>query len=307
MEENSQKQNNLIKFLVLIIALLTIICGILIWQFIEQNKAIQTEVAEKQEVMEEKDALTQELENLMKDYESLQTNNKELQAEIEQQKEKIAQLMAEVEKYKGNTAMMLKYKKETETLRKIMQGYVATIDSLNQLNQKLNKENIQVKEELNTQKSKYEELTKVKEDLSQTVAKASLIALANIKASGINVKSSGKETETNRAKKAEKIKVCFDLQENTIRKPGDATFYVRIITPDGKILSEGADESYMFTYEGGIKGVYSAKKTVDYKNQVMTACAYYTCKEGETLPEGRYKADIYLDGSNIGTVNFDLK
>lgn len=307
MDAQNQKQNNIIKFLVLIIALLTITCGVLIWQFIEQNKAIQTEVAEKQEVMEEKDAVTQELENLMKDFESLQTNNKELQAEIEQQKEKITQLLAEVEKYKGNTAMMLKYKKETETLRKIMQGYVVTIDSLNQLNIKLNKENTQVKEELNTQKSKYEELNKVKDDLSQTVAKASLIAVANIKATGVNVKSSGKESETNRAKRAEKIKVCFDLQENNIRKAGDVTLYVRIITPDGKILSEGADESFMFTYDGGIKGVYSAKKTVDYKNQVMTVCAYYSCKEGETLPEGKYIADIYLDGSKIGTVNFELK
>ncbi len=307
MEGQNQKQNNIIKFLVLIIALLTIACGVLIWQFIEQNKAIQTEVAEKQEVMEEKDAISQELENLMKDFESLQTNNKELQAEIEQQKEKIAQLMADVEKYKGNTAMMLKYKKETETLRKIMQGYVVTIDSLNQLNIKLNKENTQVKEELTTQKNRYEVLNKEKETLTQTVAKASLIALSNIKATGINVKSSGKETETNRAKRAEKIKICFDLQENNIRKPGDVTLYVRIVTPDGKILSEGADDSFMFTYDGGIKGVYSAKKTVDYKNQRMTACAYYSCKEGEVLPEGKYKADVYLDGSNIGTVNFELK
>jgi predicted nuclease with TOPRIM domain len=307
MEGQNQKQNNIIKFLVLIIALLTITCGILIWQFIEQNKAIKTEIAEKQEVIEEKDALTQELENLMKDFESLQTNNKELQAEIEQQKQKIEQLMAEVEKYKGNAAMMVKYKKEAETLRKILQGYVVTIDSLNQLNKKLNKENLEIKEELNLQKNKYEELNKVKEDLSQTVAKASLLSTSNIKATGVSVKTSGKETETNRAKKAEKIKVCFDVLENNIRKAGPITVYVRIITPDGKILSEGADESYMFTYDGGIKGVYSAKKTVDYNNQLMTICTYYNTKDNEKLPEGKYVADIYLDGTRIGSCNFELK
>lgn len=307
MEGQNQKQNNIIKFLVLIIALLTITCGVLIWQFIEQNKAIQTEVAEKQEVMEEKDAVSQELENLMKDFESLQTNNKELQAEIDQQKEKIEQLLADVEKYKGNTAMMLKYKKETETLRKIMQGYVVTIDSLNQLNIKLNKENTQVKEELNSQKNRYEELNKVKDNLTQTVAKASLLSTSNIKATGVSVKSSGKETETNRAKKAEKIKVCFDVLENNIRKAGPITVYVRIITPDGKILSEGADESHMFTYDGGIKGVYSAKKTVDYNNQLMTICAYYNAKDSDRLPEGKYVADIFLDETKIGTSNFELK
>lgn len=307
MEGKNQKQNNIIKFLVLIIALLTITCGVLIWQFIEQNKVIKTEVAEKQEVMEEKDAVTQELENLMRDFESLQTNNKELQAEIDQQKEKIAQLLEEVEKYKGNTAMMLKYKKETETLRKIMQGYVVTIDSLNQLNIKLNNENTQVKEELSTQKIKYQELNKEKENLSQTVAKASLLSALNIKAIGVSVKSSGKENETNRAKKAEKIKVCFDVLENNIRKPGPITIYIRIITPDGKILSEGADESYMFTYDGGIKGVYSAKKTVDYNNQLMTICAYYNAKDSDKLPEGKYVVDLFLDETRIGTTNFELK
>jgi DNA repair exonuclease SbcCD ATPase subunit len=307
MEAQNQKQNNLIKFLVLIIALLIIACGVLIWQFVEQNKAIQTEVAEKQEIVEEKEAVSQELENLMKDFESLQTNNKELQSEIDQQKDKITQLLADVEKYKGNTAMMLKYKKETETLRKIMQGYVVTIDSLNQLNIKLNKENTQVKEELTSQKNKYEELNKEKDNLTQTVVKASLLKSSNIKSFGIYLKSGGKEVETNRAKKTEKIKICFDVLENNIRKAGAITVFVRIITPDGKILSEGADESYMFTYDGGIKGVYSAKKTVDYNNQLMTICAYYTSKEGEKLPEGKYIAEIYLDETKIGLSPFELK
>ncbi|MBK6522221.1 MAG: hypothetical protein IPG08_07755, partial [Sphingobacteriaceae bacterium] len=45
--------------------------------------------------------------------------------------------MIEAKKHKGDAYFIAKLKKETETLRAIMQHYVVTIDSLNTLNQNL--------------------------------------------------------------------------------------------------------------------------------------------------------------------------
>lgn len=310
MEQNSnkqigeeQKKSNVNKILVLIIALLVIVCGVLLWQVLEQKKAVDTEVAEKQEVVEEKDALSQELENMLEEYENMQSDNQQLQAEIDQQKEKIAGLLKDLEKHKGNTALMVKYKKETETLRKIMQGFVVTIDSLNTLNQNLTHENTQVKSELGSQKSKYEELNKEKENLNQKVIEASVLSAMAPTATGVYYRSNGKEVDSNKAKKIEKIKTCFDLSANKIAKKGPKDVFVRILSPDGKIMAEGADENYMFSFDG-IKGLFSAKKTIDYQGQRMTVCAYFPSNK---FPEGKYVAEIYADQTKIGDVNFELK
>jgi hypothetical protein len=305
-KQQENKKSNTNKILILIIAILTVFCGILVWQYIELNKAIKVEVAEKQEVTEHKDALQVDLENLRNDYESLETNNETLQEEINQNKDRIEQLIREVEKNKNNTALMVKYKKETETLRKIMQNYVVTIDSLNTLNISLRKENLEVKSELSAQQVKYQELNKEKSNLAQKVENASILTSINTFATGIQLKSGGKESETNRAKKTEKIKICFTLGENKIAPKGPKEVFVRILSPEGKVLAEGADENYMFSFEG-VRGLFSAKRLVEYQNEVITGCAYYTLKQGEILPEGRYIADVYADKAKIGSVTFDLK
>ena len=301
-----EKKSNVNKILVVIIAILTILCGVLFWQFLEQRKAVTTEVAEKQEVTEEKDALSEELENMLGQYDALQSDNKQMQSQIDEQKGKIEELLQEVQKNKGNTALMIKFKKETETLRKIMKGYVATIDSLGRLNENLTNENMNVKSELGKQQNKYEELNKEKENLSQTVAQASILGTSNAIATGVFFKSNGKEIESNKAKKIEKIKTCFDLSANKIAKKGPKEVYVRILSPEGKILAEGADDSYMFTFDG-VKGLYSAKKTVDYQNQRMTVCTYFSMPGGNDFPQGKYIAEIFADQTKIGDVNFELK
>ena len=312
MEENKPQvnseapKNNINKILILIISLLTIISGVLLWQFVEQRKALEKEILEKEDVTEEKDALSQELETMLNEYENLQSDNYTLQGEIDNQKEKIEELLKDLKKFKGTYAMMEKYRKETVTLRTIMQGYVRTIDSLNTVNANLNKENQEVRGELGKQKSKYEQLNKEKEGLTQKVAQAAKLEVVDVEANGVFYRFNGKESSTNRLKKAEKIKTCFTLPENKIAEPGKKDIFVRITSPDGKVLAEGFDDNFMFKFEG-VRGLFTNKRTVEYQNQMMTVCAFYTPKEGEVLPEGKYKVEIYADEFKIGDSSFELK
>ena len=71
-------------------------------------------------------------------YDTLQTENTVLMAEMAAQKSQIEDLLKKV---KDKDWSVSKLKKETNTLREIMKGYVVTIDSLNQLNQALMAEN----------------------------------------------------------------------------------------------------------------------------------------------------------------------
>ena len=185
-----------------------------------------------------------------------------------------------------------------------MKGYVRTIDSLNMENVELRAENMDVKTQLG---EKEDENSKLKEDKSQLEGKVKLGAKLNaldMVAYAQRVRKNNIHKETTRADKAEKIKCCFTLDNNEVIESGKKTVYVRIITPEGTVLTERSDNAHMFEFEG-TRGLYSMIKVVNYENQQLDLCMYWDVIN--TLTPGQYIAKAYVDGFEIGSANLDLK
>jgi len=297
----NSKGNKTNKFLVVLIVLLLCFCGYLIWQNLELQKSIETGEIAYTEVSTERNQIQAELEEMLAKYEALETDNQELSAELATEKEKIEELL---KKAKGKDWTIHQLKKETESLRKIMQGFVVQIDSLNQLNNKLTEENKVVKTKLTDEQQKTKELVDKNENLSGIVTVASYLKTQGLTASGIKVKSDNTGKESDRAKKIDKIRTSFTLQKNTITIPGKKWIYVRILTPDGRVLSEKTDDSNKFDFNG-VRGLYSAKKEIDYKNDDMSVTIDWL--KTDEFPVGEYNVEVYADGVDIGKTKFSLK
>ncbi|PIQ15697.1 MAG: hypothetical protein COW67_06945 [Flavobacteriales bacterium CG18_big_fil_WC_8_21_14_2_50_32_9] len=297
----NSKGNKTNKFLVVLIVLLLCFCGYLIWQNLELQKSIETGEIAYTEVSTERNQIQTELEEMLAKYEALETDNQELSAELATEKEKIEELL---KKAKGKDWTIHQLKKETESLRKIMQGFVVQIDSLNQLNNKLTEENKVVKTKLTDEQQKTKELVDKNENLSGIVTVASYLKTQGLTASGIKVKSDNTGKESDRAKKIDKIRTSFTLQKNTITIPGKKWIYVRILTPDGRVLSEKTDDSNKFDFNG-VRGLYSAKKEIDYKNDDMSVTIDWL--KTDEFPVGEYNVEVYADGVDIGKTKFSLK
>lgn len=297
----NSKGNKTNKFLVVLIVLLLCFCGYLIWQNLELQKSIETGEIAYTEVFTERNQIQAELEEMLAKYEALETDNQELSAELTAEKEKIEELL---KKAKGKDWTIHQLKKETESLRKIMQGFVVQIDSLNQLNNKLTEENKVVKTKLTDEQQKTKELVDKNENLSGIVTVASYLKAQGLTASGIKVKSDNTGKENDRAKKIDKIRTSFTLQKNTITIPGKKWIYVRILTPDGRVLSEKTDDSNKFDFNG-VRGLYSAKKEIDYKNDDMSVTIDWI--KTDEFPVGEYNVEVYADGVDIGKTKFSLK
>lgn len=289
------------KFMMVIIILLLGFCGYLIWQNLELKKAIDKGEIAYTEVSSERDQVQAELEEMLKKYEDLETDNQELSVELAAEKAKIEEL---IKKAKGKDWSIYQLKKETETLRKIMKGYVVQIDSLNQLNNKLTDENKTVKSQLSNEQKKAQELTEKNEDLNTLVTVASHLKTLGLKSHGVKVKNDNTGKEMDRAKKVDKIRTSFTVQKNTITKPGKKWIYVRILTPDGRVLSEKTDDSNKFDFNG-VRGLYSSKKEIDYKNEDMQVTIDWV--KIDEFPVGEYNVEVYADGVDIGKTKFALK
>lgn len=311
----SELQNNPLKkekkkseWLYLILLLL-LLCsnGAFGWLWWKDKNRLQIVTVEKESVEKDAEIVKQELIALQAQYANLEVNNKSMQAEIDSKKLEIKKLQKELEKNKDNAYIIFKLKKETQTLRNIMQHFVHEIDSLNTLNKNVIAEKETVKKELKTEKEKNSQLTKEKESLQETVNVASMLKAVGLSAYAIAEKKGGKkESETTKAKRTDKIKIKFTLAENIVAKNGEKVIYARIITPDGKEMSQVDDSSHIFSF-GKSKGYWATKKTVNYANENTDVVMYAHTKQGEPFIHGKYMIEITTDGMPLGNTTLELE
>lgn len=305
MEENTSNENRKKSGLLwVLIALLAITNGVTFWMYNQEKNKAANEIIVKEQVIVERDNVKGELLQLQKDYANLQTNDKALQAEIDAKKAEIEQLLQDAEKHKGDTYIISKLKKESETLRQIMRGYVRTIDSLGTLNKTLIVEKDNVLKELDSEKGKTTTLNKEKDDLKATIQKGSILSCFNIVAKGVKFKSGGKkESETSKASRAEKIKVSFSLGENKIAKSGEKTVFIRVVTPDGKEMAKNYDDNYRFSFDKS-SGYFAGKQALNYANTEISGVTY--CEGKDAFVPGNYIIEVVCDGVIIGNTSLRL-
>lgn len=301
-KENSNKKRGIILWLIIVLLIGT--NGYTIWLLSKEKSKVVDQKIVTETIVVERDNVKSDLLVLKKDYDGLVAKDATMQKDIDEKRTRIEELIIEAEKHKGDAYMLSKLRKEAETLRSIMQGYVRTIDSLNTLNQNLVAEKKTVLKQLDAEKEKQNTLVKEKDELKTTIAKGSILTCFNISAKAVLFKKGGKkEVETTKARKTEKIKVTFSLGENKIAKSGEKTVYIRIMTPDGKELAKSYDETYKFTFNKN-NGYYAGKETLNYSNVEITGVTY--CEgQGEFVP-GNYVIDITCDGVVIGNSSIKL-
>lgn len=299
--EKKKESNRVFIVVIVLLGLLSVVMGVLYF-------TKQQEVTQKVETIDtlqvEKLQLKNDLQEMLIQYDTVTVKNDRLNAEILGQQEQIKDMLKQIEKHKDDAYIIYKLKKEAATLRDIMKGYLSTIDSLNTLNIDLQKDNQFLVEELSSTKSRAQELESSKSDLEEIVATGSILQTTGMTSVGIKVRNNGKQTEVNRANKTELIKTCTGIAENRITPAGKKTIYLRIISPEGVVL--GTDDENRFEFNG-VSGKYSVKRVINYENEPMDVCIFYTVSSDSGLQSGKYIVEMYESGALIGKADVDLK
>jgi len=287
----------------LIIGVIAVLAILAIWSITERSKwKTKAENVEKEVIaaMETKDSLSGELKNLYSEYEYLKINNDTLKHQMSTQQTRIEKMMKEIKGLRGaNSEELKKYKSEVETLKKIIKHFVVQLDSLNTQNQSLTSENRKIKTDFNRAVRNNEQLSQKNDSLKGTIDKAAELRAENIAVEGLN----RSDKPTKKADKLYKIQVCFDLPENKFTKAGQRTVYIRIAQPNGEVVAKETD---LFTFEGKPIG-FSSKRSVDYKNEKLQNCIYWTNDQNEDIQSGNFAVDLFMDGKLIGTKIFEIK
>ncbi len=226
-------------------------------------------------------------------------SNDSLVAQLEREKLRTQQLLEELRATKAsNAAEITRLKKELKTVRTVMRSYVVQIDSLNQANEKLAKENKRVRTQYAEVTKKVESLQEEAKNLSDKVTLAAQLDATNIGIQPRNKK--GKVTAS--VKNVIKFAIDFTIVKNITAPTGERTIYVRIVKPDGSVLTK--DASRTFAYEN-TRLEYSIKKLIEYTGEEQNVTVYWDVEE--FLNPGEYTVYIFSDGVMIGEKGFSLE
>ncbi len=182
-------------------------------------------------------------------------------------------------------------------------GYIAEIEKLKGENLQLTQEKAQVTQQRDAVQKNYDSVNVVKNNLEDV---GSTLHASNIAIAAYDEKENGKEKETTSAKKANALKVSFQLDENRIAQSGSKDLYICVTDPSGTPISVQALGSGTFTTRDTGDKVFTIKKSVDYvQGQVLPV--EVTWKQNSKFQKGEYKIEIYNNGFKIGAGSVSLR
>jgi predicted nuclease with TOPRIM domain len=298
------KKNNTWIFL----AIIALLLGLVIYLFINQNRVS----TERDQAFIERDSVTLDRDNIRSEYDAalarldqLTTQNATMDSMINSKDGEIARLKKQIQGIitNGNAtkADLKKARNLIATLNAKVKSYEERIAELEGENSKLTDENKSLSQERDSA---------VTENigLQQKVRLGKVLHASNIRLEPIDLRRNGKkEINTSKAKRTDIFRVMFDIDENRIAEDGVQELYLRIIAPDGKLLSNAAYGSGVAATFDGQTLNYTMMKQINLKQNQKVNDVIADWNQESGYAKGNYTVEIYNDGYKIGNGTIKLK
>jgi hypothetical protein len=291
----NQKSSSSLKAVIAVLAVLLVGSLIYIFKVTSDVKTVQTEL---KSTMTDKEVVMKDLQELKTTYDAAISENTSMSDELIQERDKVVSLMADLNKSKGDVASMAKYKKQFFALQNNMKALMAENEGLKKENTTLTTQRDSTVIVLGVSKKYNEVLVGQNEELAKTVEKASKLTVLNMKGSAFKVRSSGKQIETDKASRADMLKVSFTIAANQVAKSGDKTYYVQVI--DGKNNVLGDKKTVNF---GDDTLTYSFMTTVKYENKTVQVTENLP---GKDFAKGTYYVNVFDKNEIVSKTSFIL-
>ena len=256
-----------------------------------------------------KSQLQQELNDATLRLDVLKTSNAQADSLIQTKNAEIQDLQSRVQKILNDKNASASQVSEARRLIAQLKGnietYSAEIETLKAQNIQLTQEKNVVTQQRDVIQKNYDSASDVIRQKEDVIDVASTLHASNFKITGIQEKNSGREKETSKAKRVDKIRITFDVDENRVTQSGTKDIYISITSPDGKPVVVDALGSGKMVTRDNVERLFTKKIQINYtQGQKVPVSVEWT--QNSNFQTGNYIIEIYNNGFKIGqgVVNF---
>ncbi len=297
----NNNNRNILTAILVIILLGT--WGYIIW---DKNKNRQEKQELTSQIVESdssKNELQRELDDAGLRLDNLKTTNTRADSLLRTKDKDIESLKSRVQTILNNKNATQSELAEARRLISQLKGnietYTAEIESLKTANNQLTQEKRLVTIDRDVQKKNYDSASTVIKQKEDVIDVGSTLHASDFNIIGIKEKKSGKEKETTTAKRVDKLRISFNIDENRITQTGPKDLYVSITSPDGRPVIVDALGSGKFVTREGIEKSYTKKVQINYV-QGQKEPVSVEWSQNSDFQTGNYKIEIYNNGFKIG-------
>ena len=225
--------------------------GYIIWDKSKQKESDQKKDTQYTSVVSEKDTLKSLLDEATMRYDALKTSNAKKDSTITAKDRDIAEKRAKIQsilsKVGATKEELAQAKSMIASLNTDIESYKVQVETLKGENLQLTKEKEAVTQEKFAVQKNFDSAKSVIKEKEDLIDVGSTLHASGFNIIGIDEKGGGKEKETTKAKKVDKLRISFNLDENRISPSGSKDLFICIADPDGKAVAVEALGSGMFT------------------------------------------------------------
>lgn len=289
----NQQNNSSLKAIIAVLAVLLVGSLVYIFKMSSDAEVVKSELTT---TLTEKESVMKDLQTLKSTYDAAIAENTSMSEELIQERDKIVALMDELNQSKGDVS---KFKTKLSALQNKMKALMTENEGLKIANEKVTAQRDSTVVVLGESKKFNEVLVGQNEELSKTVEKGAKLTILNTKTSAYKLRSSGKQIETDKASRADILKISFTIAENQIAKSGDKTYYVQVIDSKNNVLGEKQTETF-----GENTLTYSFATTVAYENKTVNVSEDLP---GKNFEKGTYFINIFDKDVLVSKTSFTLR
>jgi hypothetical protein len=201
-----------------------------------------------------------------------------------------------------STEQIVLYRKQLSDLRLSLTSNVVEVKKLKSQNKNLLTEIENQNVVMYQQKAENDTLVSKQKKLESTLKDASKLTMNNFKAVALLEKKSGKELETDKARNAQKLKVSFTINGNSIAKTGKRIFYVQVLDQKNNVLGENK----LIEFGNDKALVYSFIVAVDFQGKPANVYGILNSDESH-FPKGTYFVNFFDKQEIFGNTSITLE
>lgn len=282
----------------IIISLSALVVGLSAYLFYDSTNGDMSEAEIKTEFM-----------NLKSDYELLQVDLENNMKDLAISNNTILMQKSQIETILKKNAiseeeLLVAKQLMSEISQNVLKEYNKRIEHLQKDKAALNLQTEKDAEKQKTLLAQIKTLEKDKKNLNQQIEReklnslkkdnlikyASKLSISNFILKGVKVRRNGKEVQTDKASRIDKLDVSFDINENLLAETGEKELYLVVHLPDKTLATFSNKASGTFLLNGEQK-VYSEKLMINYING--TNVTVTTQWENDDFQRGNYVLEVY--------------